>query len=208
MDDRIRAIPGQGDPTEYDEIADSLYKVFLTVRNLAPTRNSTDCDSHPNGPVDPEPPEGWGHCLFCNSNRRVGDPRARRGAPRSPGVYEIPPPPYTHEMLLERMRLINDISFDLHFRSEWEEFSFAADLVHGAFIIARELSRPRSYSRCPQHPGAPIDPTAHGGPRCLFCVAHEKRVAPAVPPPQIRDRERRLPHRRQRPGPPVLPDER
>ncbi|MCZ0978196.1 hypothetical protein O1L60_39185 [Streptomyces diastatochromogenes] len=208
VDDRVRAIVGHGDPTEYEEIADSLYRVFVTVRNLALPRSSTGCGIHPNGPVDPEPPEGWGQCLFCNSNRRVGDPRARRGMPRQPGVYQIPPPPYTHEGLLQTMRQINDLSFDLHFRSDWEEFTRVADLVHGAFIIARELSRPRSYSRCRQHPGAPVDPAASGGPRCLFCVADEKRRAPAVPPAQIRDRERRPALRPRRRDLPVLPDER
>ncbi|MER7048914.1 hypothetical protein [Streptomyces jumonjinensis] len=192
VDDRIRAIPGYGDPTEYDAIADSLYRVFTTARNLAPSRHTTNCSIHPNGPVDPQSPPGWGQCLFCNSNRRIGDPRARSAVLNTPRQYEIPPPPYSHEVLLERMRHINDVAFELHYRSPDEDFALAADLVHGAFIIARELSRPRSSSRCPRHPGAPLDPAAPGGPRCLFCATAETRKG-AVPPPQIRDRNRGLP---------------
>ncbi|MEW1699441.1 hypothetical protein [Streptomyces sp. NPDC091278] len=201
VDDRFRALSGCGDPTEYDAIADSLYQVFLTARNLAPSRNSTDCSTHPNGPVDPESPQGWGQCLFCNSNRRAGNPRARQEVANTPLQYEVPPPPYTHEALLERMRQINDISFELSYRSPDDDFAIAADLVHGAFIIARELSRPRSSSRCSRHPGAPIDPAAAGGPRCLFCAAAEHRAS-TVAPPQIRDRPRRTLPSRRRPGPP------
>ncbi|MER6047238.1 hypothetical protein ACFC0M_20220 [Streptomyces sp. NPDC056149] len=205
MDDRIRHISGYGDPTEYDAIADSLYKVFLTARNLAPTLHSTNCTQHPNGPVDPEPPQGWGQCLFCNKNRRVGNPRARAGTTSAPTQYEIPPPPYSHERLLERMRQINEIVFELHYRSPDQDFATAADLVHGAFIIARELSRPRSVSRCPQHPGAPLDPAAAGGPRCLFCVANDVRASRTwtSPPPQIRDWPRTAVHRRYRPSRPA-----
>lgn len=206
-DDRIRALPGYGDPTEYEAIADSLYRLFITSRNLAPPRDYTNCPAHPNGPIDPEPPQGWGQCLFCNSNRRVGNPRARRGTPTAPNQYDIPPPPYTHETLLEKMRQINEVVFELHYRSSGQEFAHTADLVHGAFIIARELSRPRATSRCPRHPGAPLDPTAPGGPRCLFCVATDARQTRSVPPPQIRDRQRRLPRRRRPPLPSNLDNE-
>ncbi|MFF9402287.1 hypothetical protein [Streptomyces sp. NPDC014744] len=203
-DDRIRTIPGRGDPTEYDAIADSLYKLFVTARNLAPSRNTTNCSTHPNGPVDPAPPEEWGPCLLCNTNRRAGDPRARSGTATAVSRYEIPPPPYTHEALLARMRQINEVVFELHYRSSAQDLALTADLVHGAFIIARELSRPRTVSRCPRHPGAPLDPAAHGGPRCLFCVTDEARRTRTAPPPQIRDRPRRLPRgnrRRTEPGP-------
>lgn len=190
VDDRIKNLPGYGDPTEYDAIADSLYQVFTTARNLAPSRHSTNCAIHPNGAVDPESPMGWGQCLLCNSNRRIGDPRARQAVSNMPLQYEVPPPPYSHDLLLERMRQINDAVFELHYRSSDEEFALAADLMHGAFIIARELSRPRSSSRCPRHPGAPLDPAAPGGPRCLFCAVAETRRG-AAPPPQIQNRDRR-----------------
>ncbi|MER6499229.1 hypothetical protein ABT218_07505 [Streptomyces sp. NPDC001455] len=200
-DDRVRAFLGYGDPTEYDAIADALYRVFITARNLAPARHSTNCSIHPYGPVDPQSPQGWGQCLFCNSNRRIGDPRARQEVQNTPLQYEVPPPPYTHEALLARMRQINEVVFELNFRSPEEDFALTADLVHGAFIIARELSRPRSSSRCPRHPGAPLDPDAPGGPRCLFCTIAERRGG-APPPPQIRDRPRRSFPRRQPPGSP------
>ncbi|MFJ9829598.1 hypothetical protein ACIRSU_35255 [Streptomyces sp. NPDC101160] len=201
VDDRIRAFPGYGDPTEYEAIADSLYQVFITTRNLAPARHSTNCSIHPLGPVDPESPQGWGQCLFCNSNRRIGNPRARQEVANAALQYDVPPPPYTHETLLDRMRQINDVIFELHYRSPEEDFALAADLVHGAFIIARELSRPRSTSRCTRHPGAPVDPTAQGGPRCLLCVAAERRTG-AVPPPEIRNRPRRPVPGRRLPHPP------
>ncbi|MCX5434765.1 hypothetical protein OHU11_42055 (plasmid) [Streptomyces sp. NBC_00257] len=199
-DDLIRNIHGYGDPTEYDAIADSLHRVFTTARNLAPTRHSTNCSIHPNGPVDPHSPQGWGKCLFCNSSRRAGNPRTQPEVPNSPVQYEVPPPPYTHDALLTRMRQINEIAYELHYRSPEEDFALMADLVHGAFIIARELSRPRSSSLCPRHPGAPIDPAAPGGPRCLFCTVAEIRGG-APPPPQIRDRPRRTSPRRQPPSP-------
>jgi len=190
-DDRIRAIPGHGDPTEYDAIADSLYRLFVIARNLAPSRNTTNCSTHPNGPVDPQPPDGWGQCLLCNTNRRAGDPRARQGTPVALNRHEIPPPPYTHDLLLARMRQINEVVFELHYRSPEQDLALTADLVHGAFIIARELSRPRTASDCARHPGAPLDPAAQGGPRCLFCAAEEARRTRTAPPPQIRDRPRR-----------------
>jgi hypothetical protein len=37
--------------------------------------SATGCDRHPEGPVDPTAPEGWGVCLLCNTHRR----RATRG---------------------------------------------------------------------------------------------------------------------------------
>lgn len=205
-DDRVRAISDYGDPTEYDAIADSLYRVFVTTRNLAPPRTFTNCSRHPNGPVDPQPPQGWGSCLLCNGRRRVGHPQALPGSPPNANQFEVPPPPYTHEALLARMRDINEVVFELHYRSSDEEFARAADLVHGAFIIARELSRPRSSSRCSRHPGAPLDPTAAGGPRCLFCVAEDARASRApAPPVEIRTRPRPAGRRRIRPQRPDLP---
>ncbi|MER5747124.1 hypothetical protein ABT097_28130 [Streptomyces sp. NPDC002225] len=199
-DDRVRNLHGHGDPTEYEAIADALYRVFTTARNLAPERHTTGCSTHPKGPVDPQSPQGWGKCLLCNSNRRAGNPRAGQDVPNSPLQYEVPPPPYTHDALLARMRQINEIVYELHYRSPDEDFALTADLVHGAFTIARELSRPRTSSQCRRHPGAPIDPDARGGPRCLFCaVADHRRNTP--PPPQIRDRPRRTTPPRQPPGP-------
>nr|WP_240981887.1 MULTISPECIES: hypothetical protein [unclassified Streptomyces] len=190
--DHVRAVPEQGDPTEYEVIADALYQAFVVARNLSPSRDSTNCRYHPKGPVDPEAPEGWGQCLLCNTHRRAGNAGARSGAPRALVQYDVPPPPYTHEGLINRLRSLNDAVFELHLRSSDEEFATTADLLHAAFVIARELSRPRSASGCTRHPGAPTDPAAAGGPRCLFCAADDLRrqraAAPRrVPPPaQVR----------------------
>ncbi|MFF6794320.1 hypothetical protein ACFY9C_35220 [Streptomyces filamentosus] len=187
--DHVRAMPEHGDPTEYEAIADALYQAFVVARNLSPSRDSTNCSSHPRGPVDPEAPDGWGQCLLCNTHRRAGNAAARAGTPKALVQWEVPPPPYTQEALLDRMRLLNDAVFELHLRSSEQEFAKTADLLHGAFVIARELSRPRSASGCTRHPGAPTDPAAAGGPRCLFCVADDlrrQRSATAPRPPQAR----------------------
>ncbi|MFL3870584.1 hypothetical protein LT966_28785 [Streptomyces griseobrunneus] len=200
-DDRVRDVSGH-DPTEYEAVADALYRVFNTARNLAPPRNTTNCTIHPNGPVDPEPPQGWGRCLFCNGNRRIGNPQARSGGPVNANQYDVPPPPYTHEILIARMRRINDAVYELALVSPDDAFADVADLVHGAFVIARELSRPRSTSKCRLHPGAPIDPDAPGGPQCLFCSTAAIKKERAVPPPQIRDRVRHPARRRRAPRPP------
>lgn len=101
------------------------------------------------------------------------------------------------------MQRINDAVYELALLSPDEDFAFVADLVHGAFIIARELSRPRSTSKCRDHPGAPIDPDAPGGPQCLFCSTAAMKQARAVPPPQIRDRVRHPARRRYDPRPPT-----
>ncbi len=33
-------------------------------------RSATGCDTHPDGAIDPIPPDGWGQCLICNTHRR------------------------------------------------------------------------------------------------------------------------------------------
>ncbi len=32
-------------------------------------RTVTGCDTHPDGAIDPVPPDGWGQCLLCNTRR-------------------------------------------------------------------------------------------------------------------------------------------
>ncbi|POX43052.1 hypothetical protein C3486_02185 [Streptomyces sp. Ru73] len=167
---------GLGDPTEYDRIADGLYSTFSTARNLAPTRNVTGCPHHPNGPVDPLAPAGWGNCLLCNRNRRIGNQSARSQESAGSG-YPVPQGPYDHQALLAIMCSVNECVFELDYRSSDQEFTHVAELLHSAFIIARELSHPRSNSGCPKHPGAPLDVDVPGGPRCLFCRAQELREA-------------------------------
>ncbi|WP_329456088.1 hypothetical protein [Streptomyces sp. NBC_01497] len=197
VDDRIRQLPVPADPTEYEQIADTVYEVFVVARNLVARRRSTGCAHHPNGPVDPLAPTGWGHCLLCNSRRRVGRPDVRAAEPEPPRTWEVPQAPYDHKVLVLTMRRINEALADLHLRSADDAFVRLADLVHSAFIVARELSRPRAGSGCPRHPGAPVDEDAPGGPRCMFCQGRERlhrsgppvvAVRPSRPAPQYHRR--------------------
>ncbi|MEV7866679.1 hypothetical protein AB0P17_11350 [Streptomyces sp. NPDC088124] len=176
----IGQLPVPADPTEYEEIADSLYSLFNVARNLAPDRNSTGCQPHPKGAV------GWGRCLLCNSHRRTGRPDVK-AAPQAPRHnWAVPPPPYDHTVLAQTMQLINDLASEINFRSEDETFVHLGDLTHGAFVVARELSRLRNSSGCAQHPGAPIDPAAPGGPQCLFCQGQARRQQTGPPTVAIR----------------------
>ena len=186
VDDRVRYLPDPADPTEYEAIADTLYELFQPARNLAQERHATGCDHHPKGPIDTEAPEGWSRCLLCNHHRRIGRPHVKAAAADPPRhLWSIPDPPYTHALLLTAMLRVNDIVSELNYRSAEDLFQQAADRIHEAFTIARELSRPRTFG-CPQHPGAPIDPTAPDGPRCLFCQARERRSRQGPPSVEIR----------------------
>jgi hypothetical protein len=195
VDDRMVYLDVPADPTEYEDIADALWEVFLVARNLAPARSATGCADHPSGPVDTEAPEGWSRCLLCNSRRRIGRPNVKAaGENASKYRWAVPEPPYDHAKLMEVRGALNHAVQDLDYRSPDEAFQQVADLVHAAFVIARELSRPRSTG-CQRHPGAPIDATAAGGPRCMFCVAQERRrqvgppavnVRPSRPVPRVR----------------------
>jgi hypothetical protein len=43
-----------------------------------PARHTaTGCDTHPDGAIDPVPPDGWGQCLICNTQRRRAQPNRR-----------------------------------------------------------------------------------------------------------------------------------
>lgn len=175
VDDRIRELPDPADPTEYEDIADALYDVFITARNLAPHRNATGCRRHPAGPVDTEAPEGWGRCLLCNRHRRMGRPGVKAGATMPTQLWPVPDPPYTHAALNTTRQHLNTAVADLDYRSSDAEFQAVADLVHSAFVIARELSRQRNSSGCTRHPGSPIDADAPNGPQCIFCQGEERR---------------------------------
>ncbi|MGW5625727.1 hypothetical protein ACWEWP_34310 [Streptomyces olivaceus] len=198
VDDQMLYLPDPADPTEYETVADQLWDLLLSARNLVPARSMTGCDLHPNGPVDTERPEGWGNCLLCNQHRRIGRPGVRAAA-KPAKAWAMPEPPFFHATLMATRKEISDAVQDLDYRSHEDAFQHVVDLVHAAFVIARELSRPR-ISGCQRHPGAPIDPAADGGPRCLFCVGDERRrrlgpptvsVRPSRPVPQVRPR----PHR-------------
>lgn len=207
--DQVRALGDGAAAVEYEGVADRLWNVLVVARELAPTRSRTGCDVHPDGPVDPLAPPGWTRCLLCNRNRRISDPSvpAVEAAPEGarPGAgYAAPSPPYTREALTEAMRLVNELAFELDYGSSDEKFALLAERVHRAFVIARELSRPRGDSGCSRHPGAPVDPTADetGGPSCLFCRGEELRRSRQGPPVPRGRRPR--PRRRigYRPAPP------
>lgn len=184
--DAFRNICEPGDPTEYEALADQLYEVFVVARNLAPERRSTGCPDHPNGPVDPQAPRGWGNCLLCNSRRRIGRPDARAGTSEPPKRWTEPPPPYTHAALEDAMWHVHEAVGQLELRSPYESFEHVAQLLHSAFYLARELSRTRVDSGCRVHPGAPVDHAAPGGPRCMFCLVQERRNRTGPPVVAIR----------------------
>ncbi|MFI1839772.1 hypothetical protein [Streptomyces olivaceoviridis] len=188
IDDRIAMLPDPADPTEYEDIADALWDLFLVVKNLAPSPNATGCQRHPGGPVDTEAPAGWGRCLLCNHNRRISHPEAKKAMESATSHWAVPDPPYDHTALMAARRALNETVVELDYRSSDQEFQKTADLVHAAFIITRELSRPR-VSGCQRHPGAPLDPAAPGGPRCVLCVTREHRER--VGPPTVRIRPSR-----------------
>ncbi|MFF4292180.1 hypothetical protein ACFY0N_00820 [Streptomyces vinaceus] len=59
-------------PEEFQKVMDALNEAYWIAADLAHQRSRTGCTYHPHGAVDPEPPEGWGHCLICNGWRRSG----------------------------------------------------------------------------------------------------------------------------------------
>jgi hypothetical protein len=107
--------------------------------------------------------------------------------------------------LQDFMRDIHSHAFHLELTSPASEYADVADKLHEAFCVARELSRPRNVSGCPKHPGAPVDPDAPDGKRCLFCQGAERRKsmanAPVTLPPIKRGDRRSLQRRFPRPIP-------
>ncbi|WP_424212882.1 hypothetical protein ACN20G_12825 [Streptomyces sp. BI20] len=195
-------------PAEYEAISDALYTTFRAAAGLAPAKSHTGCAEHPDGALDPEPPEGWGLCLICNDRRRRHlRETGRRTAPitrtraeeRRLG-YPVPPPPYTLDGLRAQLARLEEGRFHLTVASPEQEFARVADDLHRAFIVARELSRARTASGCPEHPGAPTDPTAPPGEDCIFCAGRKRRAQrPEDVPdmlPRIRRGERRQLQRR------------
>jgi hypothetical protein len=195
-----RSLSSLSHSSEYDSLADDLHAAFLVAESLAPPRSVTGCSDHPRGPVDPVAPDGWSRCLQCNSYRRRGEPFARPTlSTMSAGGYSVPSPPYTYAKLVDAMRLINDLTYELNLRSENCEFEAVADALHAAFVVARELARPRNFDRCLQHPGAPLDVDVPDGPQCMFCrVQQARRLAQDAPVmlPPVRRGERRNGFRR------------
>ncbi|MBT2493106.1 hypothetical protein J7E96_32285 [Streptomyces sp. ISL-96] len=198
--DQISDLYDGSHPLEYEPIADTLYVAFKTAAELAPVKSYTGCDLHPNGAIDPEAPNGWGRCLLCNDRRRRGERSVPAPAEQRRLGYPVPDPPYTLDALKGYVQRVNDRAFAVTVSSPGEEFVDLADTLHRAFIVARELSRPRNASGCSEHPGSPIDPTAPPGEGCLFCVGRrrQRQRPPGAPQmlPQVRRGERRTIQRR------------
>ncbi|MEU8887202.1 hypothetical protein [Streptomyces sp. NPDC048442] len=195
-------------PSDYEPIADSLYSAFRTASELAPARNVTGCKEHPDGAVDPTVPDGWGRCLICNHRRRLTERGAPTPAEETPRLPEHSAQRTTRATLTAQFDLVNERSFNLGTASRPEEFAALAEALHRAFVLARELSRPRNSSGCAQHPGAPIDPDAPPGEECIFCAGRRRQAQRAAGTPQMLPRvargDRRMPLRRRFERPPGL----
>jgi hypothetical protein len=50
-------------------IVDPLQKPTQQPAAAPARRTATGCDTHPDGAIDPVPPDGWGQCLICNTHR-------------------------------------------------------------------------------------------------------------------------------------------
>lgn len=196
LGDRVTDLYDGAHPAEYDGVADALYVAFQTAAALAPAKSYTGCTEHPNGALDPEAPEGWGRCLICNDRRRLGR-RLQGGRAASASSeqrrlgYPVPDPPYTLDGLRRHLRAIEEQRFHLTLGSPDEDFVRIADELHRAFIVARELSRPRNASGCSEHPGAPIDPDAPPGEGCIFCAGRKRRAQRSAQTPEMLPRIRR-----------------
>ncbi|MCB5181293.1 hypothetical protein [Streptomyces antimicrobicus] len=208
LGDQVKELYEGSHPAEYEPVTDALYSAFRTAAGLAPAKSYTGCPQHPDGALDPEAPEGWGRCLLCNDRRRLGL-RLQGGRPAAPAQgpaeqrrlgYPVPEGPYSLGMLRAYLRAVDEQRFHLTLTSPDQDFVRIADDVHRAFIVARELSRPRNASGCAEHPGAPVDPDAPPGEACIFCAGRKRRAqrSPQTPEmlPRIRRGERRQLRRR------------
>ncbi|NBM17786.1 hypothetical protein, partial [Streptomyces sp. GC420] len=207
--DMLGALAAGSHPLEFEPVADGLYAAFRAAAVLAPVKSRTGCPEHPDGPLDPEPPGGWGCCLLCNTRRLRGErgvPAGDAAARPSELGYPVPGPPYTRDRLAELVGESSRLSLAVGLTSAAGDFALLADALYGAFVVARELSRPRGASGCAEHPGAPVDPDAPPGEECMFCAGRRRRAAPErayAIPQQIRlDLRRRLPRRDDRPRTP------
>ena len=62
---------------QFQEVMEALHEAYWIAAALAASNSRTGCSEHPQGPVDPNAPDGWGRCLLCNSRRRAGLIRQR-----------------------------------------------------------------------------------------------------------------------------------
>jgi hypothetical protein len=65
------------DTDDFAAVMEALHEAYWIAAALASRSSRTGCAEHPHGPVDPEPEDGWGLCLLCNSRRRIGRTTAR-----------------------------------------------------------------------------------------------------------------------------------
>jgi hypothetical protein len=65
------------DTADFAKVMEALHEAYWIAAALASRSSRTGCAEHPHGPVDPEPEDGWGVCLLCNSRRRIGRTAAR-----------------------------------------------------------------------------------------------------------------------------------
>lgn len=69
--------------------------------------------------------------------------------------------------------------FELHIESPPEAFDAAADQLHAAFEIARDLARPPSITGCAVHPYGPVEAEEtrpEGWGKCLLCNTNQRRA--------------------------------
>ncbi len=156
-------------PSEtFDRAADQMWRGVLIAREIASSATRTGCSEHPDGPEDPEPPEGWTRCLICNIRRKRGtqnhqnltDDQARRRAPEKRDLVELVPVD-VHQGLNElrnAMMDIDDRAFNLHLESPGYERDALADAMLKGFTLLRELARPVSLTGCARHPDGAVDP--------------------------------------------------
>ena len=74
----VQELTTESTPAAFERAADAIAAAHAMARGLATPPNITGCDEHPQGAVEPAPPEGWSRCLICNTRRR----RAQRGLNR------------------------------------------------------------------------------------------------------------------------------
>lgn len=84
VNDLAFALVPQSPEESVRELMEALREAVALAGELkGVSARSTGCQEHPQGPVDPVAPVGWGVCLLCNTRRHRG---VRRRPPDSFGV--------------------------------------------------------------------------------------------------------------------------
>lgn len=63
---------------DFQQVMEALHEAYWIAAELAKETSRTGCREHPQGPVDPIAPDGWGQCLLCNNRRRSGRTEPRQ----------------------------------------------------------------------------------------------------------------------------------